>query len=100
MKSDPMIVIICLSLLTFGAGRAMAQAGKRVTELKCSECHGAPGPQHDIAPGFSQIAQYPEVNRQFLESFLAGVIQMPTYRLSSDEKTEVIDYILSLRSNR
>jgi mono/diheme cytochrome c family protein len=99
MKCRWMVTILSLALLPgLSATGAMAQEGKRVTELKCAECHGAPGPLHDIAPSFSEIAQDPEVNRQFLEKFLGQVIQMPTYRLTAAERTEVIDYILSLKS--
>ena len=102
------MIIICLFLAS-GCGETgpTTPPGKQIADRWCSECHGAPGahPGHGNSPpvqtpNFVQIAQYPEINRQFLEKFFDGIIVMPIYSLSDTEKGAVLDYILSLKSSR
>jgi mono/diheme cytochrome c family protein len=108
VKLHRIAALICLSLLPgCGENGGTTQPGKRVADRWCSECHGAPGahpghvsPSPVATPSFTQIAQYPEINRQYLEKFFDGIIVMPIYHLSTEEKKEVIDYILSLRAGQ
>ena len=87
-----------------------AARGRHVAEIWCSECHriapdqpsGArPGhtlPPRVAAPSFMDIAARPATSAAALDHFLADLhLPMPTYRLSAEERRQVIAYILSLK---
>jgi mono/diheme cytochrome c family protein len=87
-----------------------AAHGRQVAMEWCSECHrissdqpsGArPGhvlPPPVEAPSFMAVAERPYADRQYLAEFVSELhLPMPTFRLSPQEKEDVIAFILSLR---
>jgi hypothetical protein len=53
------------------------------------------------APAFADIAARPEVNAGYLSRFMeVQHLPMPTFRLYSEEKGDVVAYILSLKAGR
>ena len=91
-------------------GDGNPRRGRQVADLWCSECHrvapdqptGArPGhvlPPLVVAPSFMAIATRPGTDAASLRRFMADVHPpMPTYRLTEDERDDVIAHILSLR---
>ena len=91
--------------------RSDAARGRHVADAWCSECHRvAPDqpsgtrPGHTLpppvaAPSFMDIAARPATTAASLEHFLADLhLPMPTYRLSAEERHQVIAYILSLKA--
>jgi mono/diheme cytochrome c family protein len=91
-----------------GAGGDPSQ-GHRVAEDWCAECHRVspdqpsgmrPGhvlPPPVDAPSFMTIAHKPYADRAYLSRFLSELhLPMPTFRLSAEEREDVIAYLLSL----
>ncbi|HVJ55863.1 MAG TPA: c-type cytochrome [Aliidongia sp.] len=87
-----------------------ATKGHSIAEEWCAECHRVAPDQpsgsragHILpppveAPSFMSIAERPDVDRNWLRHFMAELhLPMPGYRLSADERDEVITYILSLK---
>lgn len=87
-----------------------ASKGRAIADNWCAECHrvaanqpsgSRPGhilPPPIAAPSFMSIAARPGIDADKLHHFMAELhLPMPIYRLSADEKNEVISYILSLR---
>jgi hypothetical protein len=53
------------------------------------------------APEFAAIAARPEVNSGYLTRFMeVQHLPMSTFRLYSDEKADVVAYILSLKAQK
>ena len=109
------IVILALAGVLAGCAlfRSDAERGHKVADTWCSECHrispdepsGArPGhvlPPPMVAPSFMEVAARPDTTADSLARFIGELhLPMPTYRLSDDERREVIAYILSLRPAR
>lgn len=87
------------------ASAESAAKGLTIAEKWCAECHRVKAEQRAVArpnmhaPAFAAIAARPEVNGAYLARFMeVQHLPMTTYRLYSDEKADVVAYILSLKS--
>ncbi|MFI5013416.1 MAG: c-type cytochrome [Hyphomicrobiales bacterium] len=102
------IGLVTFLALSVAAGPVRAQtaggpqAGLALAQQVCSECHAvlrgqAPSP-NPRAPTFSELAATPGMTSAALSVALttphAG---MPMFRLTAEEREDVIAYILSLR---
>jgi mono/diheme cytochrome c family protein len=90
-----------------GASAESAAKGLTIAEKWCVECHRVKPEQRAVArgemgaPPFAAIAARPEVNGAYLARFMeVQHLPMTTFRLYSDEKGDVVAYILSLKSAR
>ena len=86
---------------------AAAARGLTVAEKWCTDCHRVRPEQRGVqrpemrAPDFAGIAARPEVNAGYLSRFMeVQHLPMPTFRLYSEEKADIVAYILSLKSGR
>ena len=84
-----------------------AAKGLTIAEKWCADCHRVKAEQGRVArrdmgaPEFAAIAARPEVNTDYLRRFMeVQHLPMTTFRLYSDEKADVVAYILSLKSAR
>lgn len=84
-----------------------AAKGLTITEKWCADCHRVRAEQRRVArpdmgaPEFAAIAARPEVNTDYLRRFMeVQHLPMTTFRLYSDEKADVVAYILSLKATR
>jgi mono/diheme cytochrome c family protein len=90
------------------AARAESAAkGLTIAEKWCADCHRVKGEQRRVArpdmraPEFAAIAARPEVDAAYLARFMeVQHLPMTTFRLYSDEKGDVVAYIVSLKSRR
>lgn len=90
------------------AARAESAAkGLTIAEKWCAECHRVKPEQRAVArpnmnaPAFADVAARPEVDQGYLARFMeVQHLPMTTFRLYSDEKADVVAYILSLKSAR
>ena len=90
-----------------GPSAESAAKGLTIAEKWCAECHRVKPEQRAVAradmgaPPFMAIAARPEVNGAYLARFMeVQHLPMTTFRLYSDEKGDVVAYILSLKSAR
>ena len=103
-------VAVILAGCIGAGGQGDPRRGRQVADLWCSECHrvrpdqpsGArPGhlmPPPMVAPSFMAVAARPNTDAASLRRFMTDLhLPMPTYRLSEDEREDVIAHILSLR---
>ncbi len=73
-------------------------AGRRIADSQCTECHGA-GLLRDRAPPFTAIARMPSTTALALAVYLrTSHPNMPNIILSPNEQDDVIAYILSLKN--
>jgi len=84
-----------------------AQRGKAVAEAWCADCHqiatDAPKPQvaGTPPPSFLWIARRAGSDEAYLRGFLSEQhLPMPTFRLTEDEKDDVVAYFGALRATR
>ena len=84
-----------------------AAKGLTIAETWCADCHRVKAEQRAVArpdmraPEFAAIAARPEVNSGYLTRFMeVQHLPMSTFRLYSDEKADVVAYILSLKAGR
>jgi mono/diheme cytochrome c family protein len=104
------VAIVVLSSCIANGGRPDPSHGRTIADTWCSECHrispdqpsGArPGhimPPPVTAPSFVVVASRPGADAAQLRAFMADLHPpMPTFRLSTAEKEDVIAYILTLR---
>jgi mono/diheme cytochrome c family protein len=84
-----------------------AAKGLTIAEKWCADCHRVKAEQRAVAradmgaPPFAAIAARPEVNSAYLARFMeVQHLPMTTFRLYSDEKADVVAYILSLKPAR
>ena len=84
-----------------------AAKGLTIAEKWCADCHRVKAEQRAVArpdmgaPEFAAIAARPEVNSGYLTRFMeVQHLPMSTFRLYSDEKADVVAYILSLKAGR
>lgn len=90
------------------AARAESAAkGLTIAEKWCAECHRVKPEQRAVArpnmhaPSFADVVARPEVDQGYLARFMeVQHLPMTTFRLYSDEKADVVAYILSLKSAR
>ena len=89
------------------ASAESAAKGLTVAEKWCAECHRVKAEQRTVArasmgaPEFAAIAARPDVNGAYLARFMeVQHLPMTTFRLYSDEKADVVAYILSLKGGR
>ena len=89
------------------ASAESAAKGLTLAEKWCAECHRVKVEQRTVArasmgaPEFAAIAARPEVNGAYLARFMeVQHLPMTTFRLYSDEKADVVAYILSLKGGR
>jgi mono/diheme cytochrome c family protein len=89
------------------ASVASAARGLTITEKWCADCHIVKAEQRRVArgdmkaPPFGTVAARPEVDAGYLARFMeVQHLPMTTFRLYSDEKADVVAYILSLKSAR
>ena len=102
------ICLVTLLILSVGVGHVQAQAGGDPREglasaqQNCSECHATQRGQvrspNSQAPTFSELATAPGMTIAALTVALttphAG---MPMFRLTTEQRADIIAYILSLR---
>lgn len=94
------------------SARAVA-AGRKIAMDNCSNCHVVAADQ-DIppilkqkTPSFAELANAPGVSAQSLRRFIGAThwdehtvpVTMPNPMLSSEQKSDVVAYILSLRTH-
>ena len=84
-----------------------AAKGLTIAEKWCADCHLVKAEQRRVArpemgaPAFAAIAARPEVNAGYLARFMeVQHLPMTTFRLYSDEKADVVAYILSFKFGR
>ena len=84
-----------------------AAKGLTIAEKWCADCHRVKPEQRAVAradmgaPPFMAIAARPEVNGAYLARFMeVQHLPMTTFRLYSDEKADVVAYVLSLKPGR
>lgn len=84
-----------------------AAKGLTIAEKWCAECHRVKSEQRSVArasmgaPEFAAVAARPEVTGAYLARFMeVQHLPMTTFRLYSDEKADVVTYILSLKGQR
>ena len=89
------------------ASAESAAKGLTIAEKWCADCHRVKPEQRAVAradmgaPPFMAIAARPEVNGAYLARFMeVQHLPMTTFRLYSDEKGDVVAYILSLKPAR
>lgn len=89
------------------ASAESAAKGLTIAEKWCAECHRVKPEQRAVArpnmhaPAFADIAARPEVNQAYLARFMeVQHLPMTTFRLYSDEKADVVAYMLSLKGQR
>lgn len=69
-------------------------SGAEIASQWCAGCHGS----GRTAPEFRQIAGRPGRDYMYLTNFMADLhLPMPTYRLWPKERSDVVQYILSLK---
>jgi mono/diheme cytochrome c family protein len=80
-----------------------AASGLRFAETWCSGCHAIDlklARTGGIAPDFRTIANRPSTTNASLTAFFATQHNvMPNFELTSDETSDVVAYILSLKEN-
>jgi len=93
--------------------RQQAQRGEQIALAQCSACHIVAEHQEyqpllrEPAPSFQSIANRPDTTEKSLRHFVATThwdlktvpITMPDPELSKDDTTDVIRYILTLRTH-
>jgi cytochrome c len=98
--------ILCLGLLTDPAAAQDLPgdpgAGRQLAEAWCGTCHevvpGSLHPETPKGPPFLVIADDPAVTEAGLRAFLQTPhADMPDIRLTHEQATDIIAYILSLR---
>jgi mono/diheme cytochrome c family protein len=86
---------------------AAVERGREVAEKWCAECHRIEVGQQSVerpemnAPAFADTAARREVDAGYLSRFMeVQHLPMSTYRLASEERGDVVAYILSLKPGR
>jgi mono/diheme cytochrome c family protein len=89
------------------ASAESAAKGLTIAEKWCADCHRVKAEQRAVArtemraPDFAAIAARSEVNAGYLARFMeVQHLPMTTFRLYSDEKADVVAYIMSLKTSR
>ena len=89
------------------ASAESAAKGLTIAEKWCAECHRVKPEQRTVArpdmraPAFADIAARPEVDQGYLARFMeVQHLPMTTFRLYSDEKADVVAYVMSLKGQR
>ena len=80
--------------------QAASKRGEAVVEQWCRLCHQRAGdrPDPDMAPPFEELVGRPGRDRAFYLSFMAADhFPMPIFRLFENEKSDVVEYLLSLQ---
>ncbi|MCW5772270.1 MAG: hypothetical protein KIT16_11585 [Rhodospirillaceae bacterium] len=84
-----------------------AAKGLTIAEKWCADCHVVKAEQKRVrrpemhAPPFAAVVARPEVDAGYLSRFMdVQHLPMTTYRLYSDEKADVVAYLLSLKPGR
>lgn len=80
-----------------------AERGKAVVQQWCSTCHAETQEEtgSDMAPPFEAVASRPSNNPVRLRAFLdEDHFPMTTFRLFSDEKDDVVAYLVTLRARQ
>ncbi len=105
MRSAAVATGLALAMLPMAAFAQGRDRGAILAEHWCMGCHlvepetrGAPA---DRAPSFASIAAKPGTTTQSIGRYLSsGHTHMPDFRLSPDERDDLVNYILSLRTRR
>ena len=91
-------LIIASVGLALGQQAGDPEAGRRLAEARCLQCHGSAVAAAHKAPTFSAIAATPSTTARSLGVFLRSPhASMPNLILSLADRDDVIAYILSLR---
>jgi mono/diheme cytochrome c family protein len=91
------LILLAGAQAAFGQQGGDATAGHRLAEASCLQCHGSPTARVK-APAFAAIAAMPSTTAQSLGVFLqTSHAAMPNLILSTNERDDVIAYILSLK---
>jgi mono/diheme cytochrome c family protein len=90
--------------------RDSIQQGRVLAQRWCSGCHqvshdqqataqaGQTKPSWANGPSFMEIAEYPNVDREYLRRLASEFyFPMPAFHLTKDDQEDVISYILSLK---
>jgi len=92
-----------ISMLALAGALHAAELDERIGEglarRDCAMCHTVgPTTVHELPPSFSELAQNPATTQASLEFLLTHPHDvMPNLQLGTDERAELIAYILSLR---
>lgn len=96
-----MAMVLAVAPLAFPAAAQDPSVGARLAERWCMACHIVEPTQSmatDTAPSFRVIAARPSTTANSLDRYLSrGHTLMPDFSLSSQERSALITYILSLR---
>lgn len=98
-----LVMVFCVSVQTAGEARADSEAGRDAAERICASCH-AISPFDAVSPSpnataFREIADKAFWTRTaLLVWFQTPHPTMPNLILDLDDKDDIIDYILSLKS--
>lgn len=86
---------------------AAAARGFALAEKWCADCHRIGAAQRDVrrpemgAPDFAAVAGRAEVDAAYLARFMeVQHLPMTVYRLASEEKSDVVAYLVSLKPGR
>ena len=113
MKPDglaPALVLACLAAAP--PAPAQAAAGREIALQICSACHVVAPDQmfppmlNRLTPSFAEIANRPGASAQSLRALIARThwdpgkipMTMPDTMLTSEQRDQVVGYILSLRT--
>lgn len=96
--------VLAAGLFVYTSLQPNADAGRQIAQHWCAECHQVtadqPRPQvRGAQPSpFATIAADTSKDDAYLRSFLTEIhLPMPTFRLTDDEKQDVVAYFHSLR---
>jgi mono/diheme cytochrome c family protein len=92
------------------AERQSVKQGYAVAQQRCSGCHqisrnvppepAQSRPSWARGPSFIQIAQNPDVDREYLHGLASEFyFPMPAFHLNEKDQEDVISYILSIKSS-
>jgi len=89
------------------AAQASAARGLALAEKWCADCHRIGADQREVrrpemrAPDFAAVVARAEVDAAYLARFMeVQHLPMTVYRLASEEKADVVAYLVSLKPGR
>ena len=93
------LILATLQLLHAQDSLGSAQAGRRLANYWCTECHSVePKTVGIFAADFAEIANVPSTTELSLKVFLRSSHKsMPNFILQPEETDDIVAYILSLR---
>lgn len=98
----PLGLVVAAAIAPAQAQAVDAQNGRRLAQQVCAECHavlpGEPRSPKAGAPTFEELARAPGMTSMALSvAFTTPHAGMPMFKLTSEQATDIIAYILSLK---